>query len=258
MDKKEKQALGHKAMNLYQIEMLHLEQSSQLISELLPETDNPKNSKTQIFVEKENFLERLQKLPITKKVGLMDFADPAKLGHDFMTEGNFREQMICRNSFLYPELRKYRQSYYYKNKLASKNGYYSDALIYAKNIKFLRGPKEDKILPTARYADVAVIAAPHVKLISEQTNHLPAKTQLENVFRRRITQTLRAFKQAKVNILILGAFGCEMFGNDPKMVAPLFKHCLEKPEFQGFFEQIYFDIFTNNVALQAFKDVFNE
>jgi uncharacterized protein (TIGR02452 family) len=44
------------------------------------------------------------------------------------------------------------------------------------------------------------------------------------------------------NDLILGAFGCGSFQNDPQLVAGVFKDVLQSTEFATAFKNIYFSI----------------
>ncbi|WP_304653205.1 TIGR02452 family protein [uncultured Ligilactobacillus sp.] len=255
MDKATSDALGHKAMNLYQIQMPSLDQSSQLITQLLPETSTQNKFITQILVENKHLLTRLQQINATKKVGVMDFADPVLIGSRLL-ETDSQERLLCRNSFLYPELCKYRRNFYYRNKLDPKKGFYSEALIYVEHVKFLRDAKQDRILSQARYADVAAISPPNIHQITEMLGQKPDQKQLQLSVQTKILQTLRAFKQAQVTVLILGAFGCGAPGNDPKMVAQSFYSCLKRTEFKGVFEQVYFDIWQDPTTLAEFKRAF--
>lgn len=257
MEDKKTSQLKHKVMNLYQIEMMHLKQRSQLITATLPFTDNLADYQTRFFVKDENVLGRLQNFLPTQKVGILDLADPRQIG-SLTVSGQVQEKFLCRNSYLYPELNKYRRSYYYKNTCQQNNGYFSSEMIYAKDIKFLRDAKEDHVLTRPRYADVAVIAAPNVELITQLSGQTPTKAVLEKVLRERIIQLLRAFKQAQVTCLILGAFGCERAQNDPAQVARIFKQRLLSLEFKNSFAEVYFDILNNKYALQAFEREFNE
>ena len=75
MDRATSDALRHKVMNLYQIQMASLDQNSQLITQLLPETSTQNKFITQILVENKHLLSRLQQINATRKVGVMDFAD---------------------------------------------------------------------------------------------------------------------------------------------------------------------------------------
>lgn len=255
MDKSTSDALEHKAMNLYQIQMPSLKQKSQLITRLLPETRTQNSFITQILVENKHLLSRLQQINTTKKVGVMDFADPVLIGSRLL-QTDSQERLLCRNSFLYPELYKYRRNFYYRNKLDPKKGVYSEALIYVEHVKFLRDAKQDKILAQSRYADVAAISPPNIHQITELLGQKPDQKQLQLSVQNKILQTLRAFKQAQATVLILGAFGCGAAGNDPKMVAQSFRSCLKRAEFDGAFEQIYFDIWQDPATLAEFQRAF--
>lgn len=255
MDRSTSDALRHKVMNLYQIQMANLDQNSQLIKQLLPETSTQNKFITQILVENKHLLSRLQQINATKKVGVMDFADPISIGSRLLKTDS-QEQLLCRNSFLYPELCKYRRNFYYRNKLDPKKGFYSEALIYVEHVKFLRDAKQDTILSQARYADVAAISPPNIQQITKLSGKRPDQKQLQLSMQIKIVQTLRAFKQAQATVLILGAFGCGTPGNDPKLVAQSFCSCLKRAEFKGVFEQIYFDIWQDPATLVEFQRAF--
>ena len=127
MEDKKTSQLKHKVMNLYQIEMMHLKQRSQLITATLPFTDNLADYQTRFFVKDENVLGRLQNFLPTQKVGILDLADPRQIG-SLTVSGQVQEKFLCRNSYLYPELNKYRRSYYYKNTCQQNNGYFSSEI----------------------------------------------------------------------------------------------------------------------------------
>lgn len=255
MEDKKTMQLKHKVMNLYQIEMLHLKQRSQLITNILPLTDSLADYQTKIFVKDESVLGRLQNFLPTQKVGILDLADPLQMG-SLEVSGQVQEKLLCRNSYLYPELAKYRRSYYYQNTCEKNNGYFSPRLIYVEDVKFLRDATEDHLLSRPKYADIAVIAAPNVELITKLSGKAPTQKELERVLKERIIQLLRAFKKAQVAYLILGAFGCERAQNDPLQVARIFRQCLSSLEFKNKFAEVYFDILNNETVLQAFKQEF--
>ena len=238
-------------MNLYQVQMYQLEQSSELVTFEPDEIPTDYNYQTKIYVKNENLLYRLHQFGSQVKVGCMNFADPLIPGGNFMLGVNAQEEAICRNSFLYPEFKKYRHTYYQQNKLYPNDFFYSPALIYANQVKVIRDEREDRIV-MGRLVDFVTIAAPNVtamKAAKIKLNTSRIYTDLEN----KILRTLRMFKNNAVTHLVLGAFGCGVFGNDPKMVAHAFKQVLARLEFQGAFAEIYFDILENPVAEQAFR-----
>lgn len=62
--------------------------------------------------------------------------------------------------------------------------------------------------------------------------------------------------------LVLGAFGCGAFGNDPYVVAALFRQVLDEPEFQGAFREIHFAILEDHNShgrnFRAFSRIFGK
>jgi uncharacterized protein (TIGR02452 family) len=58
--------------------------------------------------------------------------------------------------------------------------------------------------------------------------------------------------------LVLGAWGCGVFGNDPKEVSRYFKEVIQD-KFDGFFENISFAIYSNDERfIRPFYDHFNQ
>ena len=184
MEKEKRRALGHKAMNLFQIEMFRIDQDSELFETSPKESPGAGTRKAKIFVNEENLLYRIRQFGEDDKIGVLNFANPFVPGGHFMDGENAQEQWICRNSYLFPELRKF-----------------------------------------------------------------------SDIFEK-IVRVLRVFKIHEDRNLILGAFGCGIFGNDAKMVSLAFDNALKLKEFGGCFDNIYFDIIDNKPALAAFKKEF--
>ena len=64
---------------------------------------------------------------------------------------------------------------------------------------------------------------------------------LENILNRRIHSMLRAAAAEGYTRLVLGAWGCGNFGNDPELVARLFHDNLT-----GIFEEVTMAVFDNS------------
>lgn len=62
--------------------------------------------------------------------------------------------------------------------------------------------------------------------------------------------------------LVLGAFGCGAFGNDPYVVAALFRQVFDEPEFHGAFQEIHFAILEDHNSkgrnCRAFLRIFGD
>ncbi|MCI1700147.1 TIGR02452 family protein [Liquorilactobacillus nagelii] len=233
--------IAHHTMNLYQIEMNDLPQHSKLVSNLLAPIKPRFQQKTRIFVENENLLQRLKKISGAKTVGILNFASPIDIGGNFKQGINAQEQTICRNSYLYPELCTFRREYYYYNQQHENHGFYTRRMIVSYQVKFLRDETEKQYLKPARSVDVISMAAPDISLMRRE-KYQPTIEQIQSEFKWRITQFLRQFSILGDNDLILGAFGCGSFQNDPQLVAGVFKDVLQSTEFATAFKNIYFSI----------------
>lgn len=108
-----------------------------------------------------------------------------------------------------------------------------------------------------KFADVVSVAAPDVTSMRENNKVLPAEKIAEDIYNK-VLATLRVFKNHETKVLILGAFGCGEFGNDPQMVAKIFKQVLDRSEFKGVFEEIYFDIMKNPQVLKIFENTLKD
>ena len=72
MNKERLQLLAHKTMNIYQVEMRQLPQTSELITELPVETEASNQYETKIIVKDENLLYRTFRVPEDKKLGIIN------------------------------------------------------------------------------------------------------------------------------------------------------------------------------------------
>ena len=68
---------------------------------------------------------------------------------------------------------------------------------------------------------------------------------------------MTAFEANQHDSLVLGAFGCGVFKNDPFTVAKIFRQHLESTEFKNSFKKIIFAI-SNAKMYHIFKQVFND
>jgi len=77
----------------------------------------------------------------------------------------------------------------------------------------------------------------------------------------KILNQLRTAREHGQRTLILGAFGCGAFQNDPEMVAQIYRSALQEYEFRGCFDEIYFSIrstsLSHNVNYETFSAEFN-
>ena len=71
----------------------------------------------------------------------------------------------------------------------------------------------------------------------------------------RILSILNVAKHQHIEILILGAFGCGVFGNDITITAKIFKECLTKYQYyRNIFTVVAFSI-PDDTTYNIFKDI---
>ncbi|MFK7077929.1 TIGR02452 family protein [Flavobacterium oreochromis] len=213
-------------------------------------------NKTIIEFKNLSTIEALVEEKTNGKVGLLNFASAKNPGGGFLGGASAQEESLARSSSLYVSLTKDRTMYEYNR--SQTTFLYSDYMIYSPNTIFWFDD-EGTTLPQPIIADVITSPAPNkgAMLHRERTNELP---QIEEVFSQRIKKVLHIANQQKVDTLILGAWGCGVFRNDPQMVAELFKKVIDQ-EYTNAFKQIVFAIYDRSkekLVLKAFEAVFDK
>lgn len=175
---------------------------------------------------------------------VLDFASYTNPGGGFLKGSLSQEESICRMSGLYPVLEK-NSSIYDERKKDGFTPYYGDDLIYCQDVPFIINGRGK-----AHFADVIVAAAPNMKAIEEKK--LYSQDAVEVLLNRmELIYLLPA--QFGVTVLLLGAFGCGVFGNDPKMVAEHWQY-LSMDKYAGLYKQVTHPVFDNQ-QFKIFKGI---
>ena len=194
---------------------------------------------------------RLRRENPDAKIAVMNFANAFHAGGGVTNGSSAQEECLCRTSTLYPLIHRrtlYNSFYKYHRQLNTPKA--SDSLIYTEGVIICktdedlpqRMPKEDWVT-----VDVITIAAPdlrsssniHAPLVGGGTYMNDAELFGYHVKRAIHMLTCAAAKEAE--ILVLGAFGCGAFQNDPEVVARAYKAALQ--EFPKVFRQIEFAVY---------------
>ena len=157
-----------------------------------------------------------------------------------------QEEYICKDSFLYNVIsnEKFAQDYEW-NKEHLNNGLYTNWCIFSKDVGFVN--ENNELLAKA---DILTCAAPNA---TEALNHYP-QIEITNAMHRRIGFLLAVASRMGVKNIILGAFGCGVFGNDPFLVSLMFKWYLT--HFNYGFENVVFAI-PGGENYDKFKETFS-
>lgn len=184
------------------------------------------------------------------KTAVLNFASYKNPGGRFLDGSTAQEEYLCHHSFLYNVLEKFGDYYQYNN-MNKNRALYHNRAIYTPNIMFTT-PN----MPICFYCDVITCAAPNKSVACRYKMATPHENTI--ALSSRIRFILNIAAEQKVDTLILGAFGCGVFGQDPIETAEIFKQYLSS-EFKNVFGKVIFAIPRSNksVNYNAFYKVFN-
>lgn len=191
------------------------------------------------------------------RVGVLNFASGKNPGGGFLRGTEAQEETLARSSGLYSSLTLPHCARYYEANKESKDPRYTDAMIWSPDCPVFRD--DDGFLIGDPYQiDIITCAAPNYTGILESGKYKGSKADLRynlrSIFERRVFKVLRLFSHHSVAILVLGAWGCGVFGNDTNMVAQVFRKALFI-DFSEMFEKVVFaippgpnhDVFVRNL-----------
>jgi len=200
-----------------------------------------RNLKGDIYVNGLSTLKAASHYRNNEKIAILNFANPYNPGGGVFYGARAQEESICRCSNLYNCLidkNVYDDFYLYNKSLNSE--YNSDRCIYTKAVSVF---KEDVDIPillnkTDWYkVDVITCAAPMTFLLKKVNIKY-----LLYVFKKRIKNIFEVARDNDVDILILGAFGCGAFKNNPILVAKAFEQVIVENDYLKCFKRIVFSI----------------
>lgn len=209
-------------------------------------TNRPQRA-TSVTLKNCTTLAALLEAPQGAKVGLLNFASAKNPGGGFLTGAQAQEESLARTSALYATLTKDMALYQYNRQ---QKGYlYSDYMIYSPDVPFWM---DDQGQPLERpvFADVITSPAPNLGAML-QNKRLSEIPLIAPVLKSRIAKVLAIAQLQAVDTLVLGAWGCGVFRNDPDMVAQLFKTVIES-KYPNTFEKIIFAVLDGSEAKPIF------
>lgn len=177
------------------------------------------------------------------KTAVLNFASYKYPGGGFITGMMAQEEALCHSSTLYNVISTF-TDYYEWNQNNKNKGLYKDRGIYSPNIIF-----DDNVK-----CNVITVAAPNKTLLVRYN----AFTEDDNrkALYSRIRLVLNIAKENNIETLILGAYGCGVFKQNPTEVATCFKELLNSSEFKNCFRTVVFAIpNSKNNNYNSFKKV---
>ncbi len=178
-----------------------------------------------------------QALATRAEVAILSFASARSPGGGFLGGAVAQEEELCRCSGLYRAL--LTQPVYYQTHRADRSLLYSDHLIYSPAVPFFRTRSADPLLEEPFLASVITAPAPNAGALQR---HGQDTSTLEPTFERRWANVLAACQDRGHRAIVLGAWGCGAFRNDPHLVARAARRALAAPRFHGAFAEVVFAI----------------
>ncbi len=176
----------------------------------------------------------------------LNFASAKNPGGGFMGGSQAQEESLARSSALYPCISQKEEMYRFNRNL--KTCLYSDHMIYSPQVPVFR--EDHGGLLAAPYA-VSMITAPAVNAgVVREREHVEriAPVMLERI---RYILSVAAYHGEKV--VVLGAFGCGVFRNNPSEVAGWFKQVLVEEDYCTLFDRIVFAVLDKSAEQKTLK-----
>ena len=181
---------------------------------------------TEMYVETITTVDAILKYDNPVALNFASFLIPG--GH-YLTGSFSQEESLCHHSNLYEILSSFDNWYFLNKNMYMNNNLYTNRAIVTPGVLF-DGRKE---------AEIISIAAPNINGANLMDAHEFKKAS--DIFKDRIDFVLEIASYCDPEVLILGAFGCGDFGNDPYVCAKRFKELLDT-KYKNVFKKVVFAI----------------
>ena len=215
---------------------------------------------TNIIIMKGTTVEAIQRYRNEPKLASLNFASYKNPGGKFIEGSMAQEESLCHSSNLYNILSSDRcmKEFYKPNKNRTNKCLYEDTLIYTPGVVFDQTPtSQSNIEPIKTRCAVITCAAPNATAAKKYYG--VSKKDISLALFWRIHSVLLCARDHKIKTLILGAFGCGVFGNDIVEVANTFSFFLNT-EFRNTFDTVIFaipELYDGDRSYDIFEDAFN-
>jgi uncharacterized protein (TIGR02452 family) len=197
-------------------------------------------------------LRRLVVAESVPRVAALNFASAKNPGGGFLGGAVAQEEDLARSSALYSCL--LTQPDYYRINRAHRSMLYTDHVIYSPDVPFFRG--DDRVLLEQPFT-ASIVTAPAPNAGEFLRRKPDDRDRLREALHRRAHRVLEILSSHGHRTIVLGAWGCGVFRNNPEEVADAFSNALAS--LQGFFERVVFAVFERSgdgPNLRSFREKF--
>ena len=173
-----------------------------------------------------------------ERIALLNFASARNPGGGFLSGSQAQEESLARASGMYASIS--RMTDYYEANRRERSALYTDHMIYSPLVPVFRDDAN-------RLIDepwcVSMITAPAVNAGAVRSNEPHNVSRIREVMNRRIQSVLALAAHYGHDAVVLGAWGCGVFANDPHEVAKLFAdHLLGSGRYAQAFSRVIFAV----------------
>lgn len=209
--------------------------------------------KTPVRVENISTVDAIRQLAQENKdaIGVLNFASAKNPGGGFINGAMAQEESLAASSTLYKTLTVH-EEYYQKNR-AQRSMMYTDHAIYSPDVIFFR---DGRFRLAEHPVRASVLTLPAVNM-GQVLLKGEDKTEAERVMRRRMKLSLAIFAEQGAKNLVLGAYGCGVFRNDPTQIATWWKELFAEGMSQ-YFDSVFYAVLDhskNEECIKAFQTI---
>lgn len=187
------------------------------------------------------------------RVAILNFASATSPGGGWLHGARAQEETLARSSTLVHSLR---DDAFYFDMTHHTNPFYNDTVLVSPAVPFFRH-HNGQFIDTPWQADVITSAAVHAKAVHTYMSDRVGEIALHMEYR-----TQKVFQVATTldaDILILGAWGCGAFGNDPELIAQMMAEMMHVVDMRRFaaIDFAVADMYDPPLNYQAFASRFD-
>ncbi|MDX3451976.1 TIGR02452 family protein [Streptomyces sp. ME02-8801-2C] len=183
----------------------------------------------------ESSLEAARRLP--GPVAVLNFSSARNPGGGYLNGAQAQEEALCRASALYTCLTTVRE--FYDHHRAHRDPFYTDRVIHSPGVPVFRDDR-GRLLDAPYTVGFLTSAAPNAGVVRRTS---PERApDLPQALASRAERVLETATAEGYRRLVLGAWGCGVFQNDPAVVAGAFSNLLVGGRFEGRFERVVFAV----------------
>lgn len=184
-------------------------------------------------------------------IGVLNFASAKNPGGGFINGAMAQEESLAASGTLYRTLTAHEE--YYQNNRAQTSMMYTDHAIYSPDVVFFRDGRFQLVADPVK---ASVLTLPAVNM-GQVLLKGEDSAEAERVMRRRMALALAIFAEKGTRNLVLGAYGCGVFRNDPQLIAAWWNELLSESVgscFDSIFHAVL-DRSKNENCIRAFKNI---